>query len=116
MLVKDDVVLAGLQPVMRPVLREANRIWEAHGEELVVTATRDGVHSAASWHPYGYALDLRTRFWTISEAIEVAQELKDALPEYDIIHHTKAAGDRTVTSHIHAEIGNRLAAKLGVLY
>ena len=119
MLLKEGVSLVGLQPIMRPVLREAERIWKQMGKDDGVTVTEGpgGLHSADSWHYYGYALDLRTRYFTLSEAIEVYEELKEALPDYDIIHHTKTGVDETVvTSHIHAEIGNALAARLGVLF
>jgi len=60
---KKGVILAGLRLPMRVVLKSANEVWMHHGKELVVTSALDGVHSAASYHPFGYALDFRTRYF-----------------------------------------------------
>lgn len=106
---KSGISLAGLQPIMRPVLREAERIWKEYGraEGVTVTCCREGTHSAVSWHYYGYALDLRTRYFSEAESSDVYEDMKTALPNYDIIKHD---------THIHAEIGNQLAVKLGVFW
>ena len=61
MKLKNGVIISGLRIEMRPVLIEAEKIWKENGDELVVTAGLDGVHSSASLHYYGYALDLRIR-------------------------------------------------------
>lgn len=118
MILKEGVSLAGLHPVMRAVLRAAEGLWKAHGrrEGVTVTEALGGVHSAESWHYYGLALDFRTRYFDFQEAEQITRELRDALPQYDVVHHTKQAGPKTVTSHIHIEVGNLLAAKIGVLY
>lgn len=115
MKIKSGAILSGLQPVMRPVLREAEAIWKAHGhpkDGVTVTEGLGGLHSAASWHYYGYALDLRTRYFEFDTAVLVYQALKKALPGYDVIHH-ETDGE---SSHIHVEIGNGLAKELGVLF
>lgn len=109
MKVKEGVKLEGLQPVMRPVLRSAESIWKDMGrsEGVTVTSTTDGVHSAGSWHYYGYAVDFRTRYFSEEEAKAVAVTLEYDLPDYDIVLHS---------THIHVEIGNQLAMKLGVYF
>ncbi len=101
--------MAGLQPVMRPVLREAERIWQSHGESAGVTITEGtgGVHSAGSWHYYGYALDLRTRYFSDDQKAVVYVDLKQSLPGYYVVEHS---------THIHVEIGDALAKQLGVYY
>ena len=106
---KKGVNLFGLQPVMRPILKEADKIWISHGrsEGVTVVSTVDSVHSASSWHPYGYAVDLRTRYFDDEDKREVFALLKIALPRFDIILHS---------SHIHVEINNELADELGVLF
>ncbi len=92
---KQGVVLAGLQFPMRIVLIKAASIWEQNGQELVITSTLDGVHSPGSLHPYGYAVDLRTRYFERLVAIQVEFELQNALSvEYDVILHK---------THIHVE-------------
>lgn len=92
---KEGVVLAGLQLPMRIVLCEAAMIWRQHGQELVITSALDGVHSPGSLHPFGYAVDLRTRYFKPSEAIAIGEELYRALPEgYDVIPYK---------THIHVE-------------
>lgn len=106
--IKAGVTLAGLHLLMRPVLRAAERIWKAHGRDEGVTVTEacGGTHSATSWHYYGLALDLRTRYFSTEELDKVEKEMKRALPEYDIIVHS---------SHMHVEIGNTLAEQHGLL-
>ena len=115
--IKSGAILAGLNPVMRAVLREADRIWQDHGKELMVTEGLGGTHSAPSWHYYGLALDLRTKYFSLEVSKTVHRELKAALPEYDIVHHIKKDNNGVeYSSHIHAEIGNTLAKQIGVYY
>lgn len=96
MKIKKGVSLIGLRLVMRPVLVEADRIWEELGQELVITSGTDSEHSAGSLHYYGYAVDLRTRYFTQEEKFTAYCELVDAL-EYEgfnvFMHDT----------HIHVE-------------
>ena len=108
MILKEGVSLAGLHLLMRPVLREAERIWKENGqsEGVTVTCALGGVHSAASWHYYGLALDLRNRYFSEGVKDKVAVELKQALPYYDILAHS---------THIHVEPSNGLANKHGLL-
>ncbi len=96
MKIKDGVVMAGLKIEIRPVLIAANQIWKEHGQKLVITAALDGTHSAGSLHYYGYAVDLRTRYFSgLRESKLVAQELRDKLSnDYDVVVHS---------SHIHVE-------------
>jgi len=95
MKVKDGVSLFGLKIEMRIVLKEADRIWKSYGHELVVTSTTDGVHSAGSYHPYGYAVDLRTNYFGELEVDAVAQELRNILSFfYDVV---------VESTHIHVE-------------
>jgi hypothetical protein len=92
---KKNVILAGLKIEMRPVLKKAEKIWKDNGEELVITAGLDGLHSAGSLHYYGYALDFRTRYFDASVIPGVAALLKKELGvEYDVIIHK---------THIHVE-------------
>ena len=86
---KPDVQLAGLQLPMRKVLIEADRVWAAHGQELVITSGLDGCHSPGSLHPMGYAVDLRLRYFTSrTKQTEVCNELRLALStDYQVIQH-----------------------------
>ena len=79
MIIKDGVTMTGLQIEMRRVLKHANEIWKTKGHELVITSGLDGTHSAGSYHYYGYAVDLRNRYFTTLEKKEVVRKLKDAL-------------------------------------
>jgi len=95
MQIKDGVILAGLQLVMRKVLISADAIWNELGQELVITAGLDGAHSAGSLHYYGLAIDLRSRYFTKDEKEEAAEKLRAALgSDYDVVVHK---------SHIHVE-------------
>ena len=107
--IKNGVSLLGLQPVMRPVLREAERIWNENGraEGVTITCGPGGTHGATSWHYYGYALDLRTRYFGKDQVQEIYHDLREALPNYDVVMHD---------THIHVEISNQLAVKLNVFY
>lgn len=108
MILKAGVTLAGLNILMRPVLRHAERIWMANGEDDGVTITEalGGTHSATSWHYYGLALDLRTRYFTTEVYNDITLEMREALPDYDVVAHS---------THMHVEIGNALARQHGLL-
>ncbi len=108
MKLKEGVTLAGLNILMRPVLRHAERLWVAHGQEDGVTITEalGGTHSATSWHYYGLALDLRTRYFTTEVYNGITLEMRKALPEFDVVAHS---------THMHVEIGNVLAKRHGLL-
>ena len=99
--------IRGLHPCMRAVMRKAGETWWEHGQPLVITCGLNGEHSAASWHYYGLALDFRTNFFDDRTITLVYETLKKDLPDYDVILHD---------THIHVEIGNALAERLGVLY
>lgn len=93
---KRNVIIPGLDIMMRRVLIEADKIWRELGQELVVTSALDGVHSAGSLHYYGRALDFRINYFTPEEADHAADMLRRALPgnKYDVVRET---------THIHAE-------------
>ena len=95
MKIKEGVILNGLKIEMRPVLIEAETIWKRAGEELVITGGLDGTHSAGSLHYYGFALDLRTRYFSTDVAKTVYGALRASLDDdFDVILHK---------SHIHVE-------------
>lgn len=92
---KKGVTLYGLQLSMRKVLICADTIWRHTGRELVITETVGGVHSPGSLHPYGYAVDLRTRYFTQLQKKGVVKKLRELLPSnYRVIEHP---------THIHVE-------------
>ncbi len=98
MKIKDGVSLAGIRPQCRDILITANRIWLVYGQELVITEAMGGIHSPGSCHYYGFALDLRTRYFDDETKAEVFDDLRAALKStseyYDVVLHK---------SHIHAE-------------
>ena len=80
MIQKSNVVMAGLKIEMRPVLRAAWGVWWEHGQQLVVTSALDGEHASDTYHFYGYALDLRTRYFQSLQIVEnVAEGLREAI-------------------------------------
>jgi hypothetical protein len=92
---KDGVQGFGLQLEMRTVLKTADSIWREFGQELVVTETVGGTHSAGSLHYYGYAVDLRTNYFSDEEKKKVLGRMHTELPEgYDVILHS---------THMHVE-------------
>jgi len=93
--IKKGAILTGLKMEMRPVLVEAGKLWRKYGQKLVVTEGLGGEHSAGSLHYYGYAVDLRTRYFDTKVQKEIHQQLKARLNDnYDVILHS---------SHIHVE-------------
>jgi len=79
MKIKKGVIMAGLQLEMQKALKAADFIWKKHGQELVITSALDGTHSAGSYHYYGYALDFRTRYFSVTQAKQVTIELRAAV-------------------------------------
>jgi len=95
MKIKLGASIRGLDIRMRPVLIHAERIWRAYGQELIITSGLDGTHSAGSFHYYGLAVDLRTRYFSESDKQLVLMELRDALSnDYDLVLHR---------THLHVE-------------
>lgn len=95
--IKTGVSLQGLSLAMRPVLIAAENIWKKHGIKNGVTVTcgTDGTHSAGSLHYYGYAIDLRTRYFDDKTIERVLTDLTNALShEYDVVLEQ---------THIHVE-------------
>lgn len=89
----NSVSLIGLQPQMRLVLKYVDIVYESFGQEPVITAgtesTNDNkfIHSAGSYHPFGFALDFRTRYFTKDVIDEIVETLKINLgSEYDVIY------------------------------
>ena len=96
MRLKDNSVkIQGISPELLFGLIVADRVYENHGRELVITSLNDGKHSKTSLHYSGNAGDLRTYYFTIDETIIVRNEIKERLGnDYDVI----IDGD-----HIHLE-------------
>jgi hypothetical protein len=94
MQIKEGASLQGLQLVMREALIAGDAIWKGKNQELVVTSGTDGVHSAGSLHYYGLAVDFRTHYFTEPEKITVFNQLRNELPEFDVVLEK---------THIHVE-------------
>ena len=95
MKIKKGAVIAGVQAPMQKAFDAADEIWEEHGQEAVITEGVGGKHSQNSLHYYGYAIDLRTRYFPAEEHQEIARKLQERLGEdYDVVVHN---------THIHVE-------------
>ena len=96
MKVKEGVNIVGLQPAMVIAILAADKIWQRHAKDLVITSALDGKHSTASLHYIGHALDFRTRYFVDKEECEkVADELRAALGwQFDVVLEA---------DHIHCE-------------
>ena len=92
MLIKAGVDISRLKPEIRKKLNVmAQIVWEREKQELVITSTYEGVHSASSLHYTHLAVDIRSG--------DHKDEVKDWLDkwlgkDYDIV----LEGD-----HIHIE-------------
>lgn len=86
MQVKDGVSLFGLKPEMRKVLMWCDALIARYKVPFVVTSTTEGVHSSASLHPFGYAVDVRTRDLTLIQVNQLADQLRQRLGDrYDVV-------------------------------
>jgi len=98
MQIKEGASLQGLNIKMKSALVEADRVWKEYGQDLVVTSGTDGEHSAGSLHYYGYALDLRTKYFPPGVVHDVAMDLTESLgrisARFQVFVHT---------THIHVE-------------
>ena len=99
---KDSTIsLIGLHKRMRLVLIVVDGLWKQHGQVAVIIAGTEAfsgnelIHQTNSLHPFGKALDFRTRYFDKAEQVVIKAELKKLLGyNYDVILHK---------SHIHVE-------------
>ncbi len=107
MLMKVSVILKGLHPVMRVALKEADRAFQRFaGREAIITSALDGEHSPGSWHYVGLAIDFRTNDLLPGVIEQIRLYLVKTLPDYDIV---------VEGTHIHIEVSNALAQRLGLM-
>lgn len=104
MILKKGVILYGLKLQMRVVMMLAEEIWIPYKHGFVITSALDNLyepeitHSSGSLHPFGYALDLRTRDFSLDIKRKVFYSLRKKLRAtsefYDVVWHE---------THIHTE-------------
>lgn len=95
MIIKEGVQSNGIKPEILLALMVAEKVWDSHGQELVVTSITDGKHSDKSRHYIGMAVDLRHRYFSETEKRSVVTALKNALgSEYVVVVHK---------THIHVQ-------------
>lgn len=94
MITKPGVDIEGLAPVVKRALPEMESARLAAlesllGVQMVVTSGRDGQHGPRSYHPDGYAVDLRTKDYAEAWAYQLGLVLGpgwDIVIESDHIH------------------------------
>lgn len=95
MRVARGVKLSGLEIEMKIALVIVEEVYLEHGQQSFITHTDDGVHSAPSLHPYGYAIDYRMRFFRAKVKQLVYEKIRARLPKgFDVILHR---------THLHVE-------------
>ena len=83
MLIKAGVDISRLKPVIRKKLTKIEAIiWACDNEEMVVTSTYEGTHSAGSLHYCDEAIDLRRKKPTTYAYKEIKRYLG---PDYDVV-------------------------------
>lgn len=92
----DDVDLKGLTTQLLFAIIVAQSVYNLYQTPLVITSLNDSVHSNASLHWSGNAVDIRTRNLPVGvDPQDVADRIDDALGfDYDVIYHN---------DHIHIE-------------
>lgn len=90
MLIKAGVDISRLRPEIRKRLTEiAAVVWACDKQELVITSTYEGTHSAGSLHYANLAVDIRRDQATIYSFKEIKRCLGldyDVVLEHDHIH------------------------------
>jgi hypothetical protein len=111
MKVKRGVKIDGLRIQMRYVLLEAEKLWKEFGQECVITSGTESIapydnmreesnliHSPGSLHPFGYAVDLRSHYFSEVDKLRVVAKLQARLQmtstQYQVILES---------THIHVE-------------
>lgn len=95
MIIKPGVKVNGLRPEMIIVLIVAGWIWADRGQRVVLTEGTGAKHSLTSRHYIGFAVDLRTNYFSEAVANSVSRELQTALgKEYKVVLHK---------THIHTQ-------------
>lgn len=107
MLMKTDVILEGLHPVMRVVKAAAENAFIQHADrEAIITSGLDGAHSPGSFHAVGLALDFRTNDLSRARIDAIVALLTRTLPDFETFFED---------DHIHVEPNDTLAKRLGAL-
>ena len=87
---KKGVVAYPLHPAMRKVKVEAGRVWEEYGQKCVITSGLEGEHGDGSLHPFGCALDFRTRFFKKGVPATIEKKMRKRLgPDYYVKYEKK---------------------------
>ena len=89
-----------------------DRLWSDFGHgDPTITSAADGKHSLNSYHPLGYAWDIRIWGMSATEAETAASALRNQLrginPAYDVVY-----GDEKHKDHIHVEFDLKRAGTL----
>ncbi|MCH8067789.1 MAG: hypothetical protein IID16_00745 [Candidatus Marinimicrobia bacterium] len=86
MKLKKGVRTLGIRPELVLAIMVAEKIYLDKGKELVITSLSGGEHSDTSLHYAGSGVDLRTRYFTKKQKLEVFNALKKKLTrDYDVI-------------------------------
>lgn len=86
MKIKSGVKVNGMNTEILLATIIADDIYSKHNQELVITEITGGKHGRGSKHYIGNAVDIRTNYFTKSEAESVAKDLSEALSEqYDVV-------------------------------
>ena len=64
----------------------ADDVYKDYGKELVITSMGDGRHGYGSLHYIYHAIDTRTRYFSDSEKLAVADDIRDRLgDDFDVV-------------------------------
>ena len=97
--VRKGVKAIAIRPELLLAIMVADGIYLKKGKNLVITSINEGKHSLNSFHYSGAGVDLRTRYFTKKEKLEVFKELKENLTEDYFVKLEK--------THIHVQYQQR---------
>lgn len=85
--IKEGVDIAGIRPEMLLAINVCERIYDQYNIDFVITACRDGKHSAGSLHYVGLAIDCRSRdIATDQLKTEIVRQMRLSLgKQFDVV-------------------------------
>jgi hypothetical protein len=98
-MIKNTVLLYGLKPEILLADNIIRGIYTKYGYQCIITSGFDSHEGLISFHNIGLALDYRTKFVDYATLNKMIEELKSALPQYDLGLHSKD----TPNEHLHVE-------------
>lgn len=78
---KSKVKILGIKPELVLTLMLVNQVFLKYNLHMIITSMLDGQHSDGSLHPYGFAVDIRSRNISRDFIQKIVRDLKEMFDE-----------------------------------